>query len=570
LPLAAGQGTITRSDASAAAPQGEEAGMPTPPQLATLDERAVETVTACDPDGWCWEPTVAPGEPFEALSRDGRFAIGRFGVVFETPNKYHPRFTDQDLLAIETTPEAVWVGGYAGLWSYDGASWTQRSADQVAALSATPGGQLWGIRNNTVARWEDDDWVEMSLPTVDLVQDIVALEENKIWVLTQSLFGREGGPVSLLEWADDAWQENASGLDLNYTARFLRGDGTAYVAGLTTFEEPRTLKVLDPGQEWASLANAPAVAPELAFWGPGGQLWGSASDGVFAFADPSRKITAEPCIAAVTWDATTIQCRKYNGGLSYISLDGADAYSVLPDANPAPLYLPETFGTVPTAVFAAADVAWGTSGSDVWRAPLEHYDGTTWTDWRDVGDEFSAIEIDGTASDNVWFASQLELRRWNGASIESMLTGSDVPVEYVESVRTFGPNDTWVLVSMSADPTELRHFDGETWTTPYTLTKNAHTLLGSGPDDLWTIALDAVSHFDGSNWTQVAAPPADVLFFGGTYDNGELWLSSGASVYQLQGTVWANRGNEYELGHLALTPGRVWSYGGGRVRSRPR
>src|SRR6185295_16932389 len=107
---------------------------------------------------------------------------------------------------------------------------------------------------------------------------------------------------------------------------------------------------------------------------PGGGMLASGLTGLYAVNDQDGELISDTrfCQALVATSDTQALCADPTGGLSLIEPSAPTA--------PAPATLaPELFGKVPTSVWAQATAAWGSGPTDVWRPPLDHFDGATWT-----------------------------------------------------------------------------------------------------------------------------------------------------------------------------------------------
>jgi hypothetical protein len=554
--------------------------------LVNVGTRPVPDVDDCDEAGWCWDSPHAPGERFTAFSRDGRLAVGEFGVVFETSGVYLERPSSATLQAVATLDDAVWVGGVGGLWQMAEDGWQQLSDVTVSDLAVSPVGELWGISRDRLMQMVGGDWNEIPLPrkstdTLGLF-DVEVLGNGDVWLLAGYWRGRvpEG---TLFTFVHDAWQEYpAEGV--TGSLQFLEGKDSLYA--YTTASPDDTLRVFDPLGGWSVIGSETESFPGLLFWGPEeGLLWSNDEATAPILPSKSDAKTDVACEAAVRWDQNTVVCAPQRGGLVYLDVN-ADGELVTSDngATFAPFDI-ASFGTLPAPVWAQTAEAWASDVGDVWRAPLEHFDGSTWTSHTREEDEFSAIAIDGTGRNDVWFAAVGELRHWDGEQVTTVDLPSSQDGFEIMAIRALSSNDVWVLRRTLVPVTsiELLHLSDGSWTNSFTSAVNddfavvsvagvvhaAGAIVGTS-DDLWAAFGQTLLHFDGSSWSVVlslpsldsnGSDPAGVLH--AAWDDGDLWLLTEAFVYQWVDAELVVKGyRSGTMDHLALDDDFVWNFDG--------
>jgi hypothetical protein len=179
------------------------------------------------------------------------------------------------------------------------------------------------------------------------------------------------------------------------------------------------------------------------------------------------------------------------------------------------MLVPATWDRIPPAIWADGERAWGASPTDVWRTRgdgdslslerrLEHYDGTAWTEV--ARDEF--LDISGSSSDNVWFATSTGVKRWDGTTLADVDIAGRLPA----SIWTAGPTDTWLIArapdrTIPIDFTQwIYRWDGTAWHGSSAGAGSCHDIDGTGPTNVWVVCthLDddtTIARFDGTEWT---------------------------------------------------------------------
>jgi hypothetical protein len=184
----------------------------------------------------------------------------------------------------------------------------------------------------------------------------------------------------------------------------------------------------------------------------------------------------------------------------------------------------------------------GSTGTD---AVIRRFDGTR---WRVVpspsladpsapsgGTGLSAVDAVDTASANTAFAVGTRFGngnaavavRWNGSAWSRSTVGrTTFTNSRLVAVKAFSATDAWAVgsqASTTTDHTLAMHFDGTSWTevpVPSPGTRNSFltSVSGVAPNDVWAVGyiqnlpygnrirLPLLLHWDGTTWTQVAAP----------------------------------------------------------------
>jgi hypothetical protein len=562
----------------------------------SLATRPMTDENPCDDAGWCWANPHAPGERFSAFSDDGKYAVGSYGVVFDTSGVYLPRPSTTHLTTVVTREQSLWVGGEGGVWQKTADGWEQLAEEWVQTLAVTPSGQLWAITLDTLMRWDGLVWNDVMLPRSSgngySLHDLEALPNGDIWVLGGYWKGRvpEGTLYTLVH---DEWREYPANRATG-NPMFLAGADTPYVYNATDAGD-NVANVFDPQRDWAIVGSAQVQFPGALLWGPDRRVWWADEQKLTTFDAIDAPRSAEfGCVSAVTWDDDTMLCAAGKGGLTYIDVTADGYITSLSGGVEVTSYDATTFGTVPTPVWAQTAEAWAAAADDVWRAPLEHFDGRRWTDHRGADDTFWAHTIDGTAGNNVWFAATNGVRHWNGDKVSIFELPFAEEGSEVMSLRAAGPDDVWVLrrVLQPSIALEVWRFDGSVWQVSYSserdedvgitasggVVRAAGAIVGTS-ENLWAAFGHTVLHFDGATWSAQARVDgieesgllsARVLH-AATDDDGGLWLLTETTVYQwLNGELMVKGYSTPNLDHIAVTRDAVWNFEAKFHRRLPR
>lgn len=546
-------------------------------QVPDVDDRR-PAPGACDESGWCWESPAAPGERFSAFSADRQFAVGERGTVFSMTEGYLPPPTASDLLAVVTLDEQPWVASSSGIWSYSARGWNRHSEVGASALAVTPTGEVWALRGANVVRLDIETWVDMTptpaQPEVLMLHDMVANTDGSISVIGSYFQSKTTSRGVLFTWEGKSWREQAAGFDTG-DLEFLEGPANPYVYHVPSSGDDSTARVYEPALDWQVIAEREGANLGTVFWGPDGHWWLGSDGAVFSFDEPDNKVPSGiTCGVAINWDARTVLCAGEAGGLSFISASKGGTIEASPGVPTFEPYLAETFTSQPTPVWAQTNEAWATSPTDVWRAPLEHYNGRIWQSLLGEGDAFSAQIIDGAASDDVWFASETELRHWDGNAVSTFpLPAAGAPI-HILSVRA--AEGVWVLMETTSEPFQvlIASDTGEGWVTEYqaetNVTHGYGTIAGGGVDKWATLGHEVLRQQNGV-WSVFTELDANEWIMHSASDDDTLWLITDTNVYHVDGGGLSLAGyRPAALQRLALTPGHVWNFGGGYVRKLPR
>lgn len=546
-------------------------------ELPEVDDRRPDP-SACDSYGWCWLSPSAPGERFLAFSADRQFAVGERGVVFSFEQGYLDPPTATDLTSVVVLDGQPWVGSSSGVWGRSERGWTQLSDVGVSALAVTRNNEVWALRGNGVARLDIETWIDVT-PTsarkeMLFFHDLAANAEGTVSVLGGYFLDKSTTEGTLFTWDGSAWIEHAASSQTG-NLQFFEGAPGPYAFSTATFEGEKT-RVFDPLNDWSVVAERDGVVGSTVFWGPDGHWW-LGGDTVFSFVEPDPKVDAAvTCGHAINWDQHTVLCAGNAGGLHFLRATEGGAIEVSPTTPTYPAFAGTTFSSQPTPVWAQTTVAWAMSQTDIWRSPLDHFEGRTWRSMLSEGDNFVARIIDGSGSEDVWFASETELRHWDGNRVSTVAPPTEAPLRIL-SLHVVDAAHVWVVVETTEPPYEvlIASYPKGTWVIEHQAAidfTHAHgSLAGTSPENLWaTLGHSIYRHRDGL-WTPLIDLDAAETIVHSVSDDVSLWVLSDTSVYRLDETQLTLTGRRSgSLDRLALTPEYVWNFDGASARRLPR
>jgi hypothetical protein len=137
-------------------------------------------------------------------------------------------------------------------------------------------------------------------------------------------------------------------------------------------------------------------------------------------------------------------------------------------------------------------VAWAVGRDDAWfggdDGSVVHFDGSTWIQYS-VGKR--VLGIWGSSSDDVWVVSRDQVHHWQGASMEAV----SVPGSEFAEVTGSGRNDVWIRTPLV---NAVSHYDGNGWA-QVALTIPLAAMVSIGQGTIMGFG------YDGTTWTISAA-----------------------------------------------------------------
>src|SRR5690606_25828004 len=190
-----------------------------------------------------------------------------------------------------------------GVWSFVGRGWVRNSDVPVSALAVTRDGEVWALRDDTVARLDGTRWIPTA-PTPNrqemlFFHDLVANTDGTVSVVGTYFIGKSNSEGVMFTWDGKAWTEQAAGFATG-TVRFLEGPATPYVYHVPDNSDDLKARVYEPARGWRVVAERDSSANGTVFWGPDGKWWLANDGSMFSFDDQSPKVPAGvTCGAAI-------------------------------------------------------------------------------------------------------------------------------------------------------------------------------------------------------------------------------------------------------------------------------
>lgn len=108
---------------------------------------------------------------------------------------------------------------------------------------------------------------------------------------------------------------------------------------------------------------------------------------------------------------------------------------------------------------------------------------------------------------------------------------------YLWGIYSSGPSDIWVV----GDNGAVLHYDGMTWSKVSFTTEKLLSIWGAGANDIWIGGYSGKSfHYNGTSWTAVALPGGGSLLGLTGTGSSDVWATNGTAVSHWNGTSWSN------------------------------
>jgi hypothetical protein len=306
-------------------------------------------------------------------------------------------------------------------------------------------------------------------------------------------------------WSSKDWSyvsgDHLTGLWSDGTAIFGVGNQGAF---RVQKDSPVDVPIVPAFRDWLTRLSVP----------PSGRPWAIAT----AYPPPSSPGIAPPDVRVVRWTAGAWQPAGSRlaprGHALWANADddvwfaGSDGY---PQATAT--FLQHWDGTTwgpraPTSEFLIN--LWGRSQNDVWAVGrfglVLHWDGAAWNRVAIGADDFHVGQVWGTAADSVWLSAshpatgEQRVYRWDGRAANEVLRRTTGPGSGAPAIWASGANDLWVGGSLRNG--RSLHWDGRTWE-HVEGDGSIQSIWGTGPHDVWMLDDFARSlrHWDGATWT---------------------------------------------------------------------
>jgi hypothetical protein len=525
--LVAACGTSTLDVGHDPPPQDSATGPAAPAEKGNTSANAPWMGASAAPPAWEWLNPRPQGNTLRAVwgtANDDLWLVGDADTIVHWDGSEWRRV---DAGTHGASFDAVWASSARDLWvagrdgqpllkHWDGASWSKNlaGAHEVTFLWGTSAHDVWSLTPFEVAHFDGASFRTTSIPGPSaLVREIWGAAPNDVWGV--------GDHGTVLHWDGAAWSRMGATNPGAADDPFLDSYGYAGVWGSAAddvwaaFETPFVSRE-EPGvtgfAHWdgASWRIVQTVANQ---WpGPvvsagqatetGHRIWGT---------DAANVIAAVGGIgAAWHWDGVTWSPAPFQTTTS--PLAGTELVDVLG--------VPALFGASPDGVVAA-----GTAGR------MMRFDATAPKDdpngpWRDVSpgvhDDLVAVSVIGEG--DAWAAGRAQVLHWTAGGWSARLTrdvvtasGATRAVSFTD-VHARVADDVWVAAEGASDPHAVSypegyalHWDGRQWGGATSFTRSIRSVWSPGPADAWAVGFEAgLYHWNGSTWTTVASPNADV------------------------------------------------------------
>lgn len=243
-------------------------------------------------------------------------------------------------------------------------------------------------------------------------------------------------------------------------------------------------------------------------------------------------------------------------------------------------------------------------GQDSGTPQINHWNGSSWSQSTLPSGPCSAFEADcvlfgvsgnsasdvitvgeGTIPTSSGWVTEVLAYRWNGTAWSQLTVPSSFTYDEMEHIQTFSPTDAWAVgvgaSSSGANVATAVNWNGTSWTpvaTPVSTGNNlsVNAISGDSASDIWVVGetvtpgyrnrqfTSVIMHYNGSSWTQVAAPDNSGLLDVDAVSPTDAWaIAADGSVLNWNGTAWsvATQLAEGNTAIAALSPTDVWVAG---------
>jgi hypothetical protein len=245
------------------------------------------------------------------------------------------------------------------------------------------------------------------------------------------------------------------------------------------------------------------------------------------------------------------------------------------------------YSTEDSVPYAPLNAISAVSATNVWGVgqssgtPLiDHYNGSSWAQSTLPSGPCSVFEADcnltgvsGDSASNViaigngtiptsegWEVETLAYL-WNGSAWRALTVPASIPGTAMEYIQAFSPTDAWAVgtapnASDTGSVVAAVNWNGSTWTqvaTPFSTTVNltVNAISGDSASDIWVVGETAtrgytggtrtsvILHYNGSAWTQVAAPDQSGLLDVDAVSPTDVWaIAADGAVLKWNGSAW--------------------------------
>jgi hypothetical protein len=290
----------------------------------------------------------------------------------------------------------------------------------------------------------------------------------------------------------------------------------------------------------------------------------------------------------------------------------ASAWQIVPSPTPPGSNYGQLTGTVMTGASSAWAVGYARVGNNPFRALIDRWNGTSWTNagsasvpashttFLNAAAATSASDVWAVGSDAAGAGNPPNdlIEHWNGVSWLRSPTATGEPAgSTLLAVSADSPSDAWAVgytnnpITFGFRPL-IEHFNGTSWRAvpgasayPVSGSDRLLAVAAVSPTDVWALGVtgrhpDPVfEHFNGSRWSLVPQPASGYdTFLGGitVISSSDIWAVGGTQVTNTLAEHWNGRtwsivptpnvtGSGSVLNDLggvsALGPANIWAVG---------
>jgi hypothetical protein len=281
------------------------------------------------------------------------------------------------------------------------------------------------------------------------------------------------------------------------------------------------------------------------------------------------------------------------------------------------------FDELDGAAVVGAGEAWAVgfsrlSGSTLFRALVEHWNGTSWgivpSAKISASHDTRLHALAASGPSDVWavgtniasadYVSHGLVEHWDGSAWKRMSRASGEPAAAtLVSVSADSASEAWAVGWFVTDASQIQplieRWNGTGWSVVdgafggQSYYDRLRAVAALAPDDVWALGTTGrhptpvIEHWDGSSWSLVPVPPSgydSVLYAVAAVAPDDIWAVGGAQVTDTlvehwDGSSWSivpspnvpgTQTRSFLTGVVALGAGNVWAVGGAATSSTTR
>jgi len=421
-----------------------------------------------------------------------------------------------------SAPDDIYAVSNAGIYHYDGASWTQ-SHSQLGFSHVWGSGahDIYAAGGSGLWHYDGTNWTQVTAITLPFVYSVTGNAANDVYAVATD----NGGNSDIYHWNGAAWTTLPRSPS--------NGALTAVAAGSRVIAGTYNGVYEYDGTTWVRL-DLPAALDQVV---------------VASWAAPNGDYFAVDSFAALMLPGAVRIPTQFTGtGYRVVSVDPNTAYAITAsgleifdgktwteDASgpvgtfydlwvspTGTLWLPQNFETgsgiysyvpgSPNGTYTLINTTfhnswgiWGTSDTDMWlltlyNQELRHFDGVN------VDDPPCATCVPGVNLSEIWGVSSTSVYavgdsgtivHWGGSAWAPMTTGTTAALAAI-----WGTSDSNIYV---AGDEVMLHYNGSAWSAMPAAPGRAfgHSLHGTGDSDIFVSTTQGLYHYDGTRWSPV-------------------------------------------------------------------